>query len=257
MELIGLRVKHNTLGTGEVIECDGKYIKVKFDDGIHQFRIPNAFGQYIWAEDDAVQQAFDQLNAARIAEEELRRIEQAQRDKEEEERRAEAMRNAQARLERMLFNRKFPADYHPEHVSYDVRLTYEQVEDRFGIQRKGYGGRGINPIDDAIVLFSSVDYSGGNFVYHDKWTEDGDYLYSGEGSSGDQTMTGGNLAIKNAAKDGKKILLFVKRSSKEYYYQGVFVLVDYTQEDRRGEDGKLRKEYVFRLRRVQPSPAGL
>ena len=89
------------------------------------------------------------------------------------------------------------------------------------------------------------------FVYHDKWTADGDYIYSGEGKTGDQTLTKGNAAIVNADRDGKKIHLFVKLSPQEYYYQGVFELVNYTHEDEEDEAGNLRKEYKFRLRKVQ------
>ena len=44
--------------------------------------------------------------------------------------------------------------------------------------------------------------------------------------------------------------LFVKFSPQEYYYQGVFELVDYTYEDEKDEDGNIRKEYKFRLRKV-------
>ena len=108
----------------------------------------------------------------------------------------------------------------------------------------------INPTPTKVVLVSSISKAGGNFVYHDRWTTDGDYLYSGEGRTGDQTMTKGNLAIKNAAADGKEIHLFVKFSPQEYYYQGVFTLADYTYEEEKDENGDLRKEYKFRLRKV-------
>ena len=64
-------------------------------------------------------------------------------------------------------------------------------------------------------------------------------------------MAKGNLAIKNAARDGREIHLFVKFSPQEYYYQGVFVLVDYAYEDDRDENGDIRKEYKFRLRKVK------
>lgn len=87
------------------------------------------------------------------------------------------------------------------------------------------------------------------FVYHDHWTTDGDYIYSGEGKTGDQTMSLGNKAIVDAENDGKKIHLFVKFSPQEYYYQGVFSLVDYTYEDDKDESGNMRKEYKFRLRK--------
>jgi hypothetical protein len=63
-------------------------------------------------------------------------------------------------------------------------------------------------------------------------------------------MSKGNAAIRDAAYDGKKIHLFVKFSPQEYYYQGIFELVSYTYEDERDENGNVRKEYKFRLRRV-------
>ena len=53
-----------------------------------------------------------------------------------------------------------------------------------------------------------------------------------------------------AARNGKKLHLFVKFSPQEYYYQGIFELVDYTYEDEKDEDGNIRKEYKFRLRKV-------
>ena len=63
-------------------------------------------------------------------------------------------------------------------------------------------------------------------------------------------MTKGNLAIKNASRDNNKIHLFVKFSAQEYYYQGEFKLVDYTYEDDKDESGSIRKEYKFKLRKV-------
>lgn len=99
------------------------------------------------------------------------------------------------------------------------------------------------------MLISSVDKKKTGFVYHDHWTPDGDYMYSGEGKTGDQQMTLGNKAIVDAERDGKAIHLFVKFSPQEYYYQGVFSLVDYTYEDDKDESGNVRKEYKFRLRR--------
>ncbi len=65
-------------------------------------------------------------------------------------------------------------------------------------------------------------------------------------------MTKGNLAIRDAAQNNKKIHLFVKFSPQEYYYQGIFELVDYTYEDDQDEAENIRKEYKFRLRKVTP-----
>lgn len=123
------------------------------------------------------------------------------------------------------------------------------MEEKFGIRISGFG-RGINPTDSAVVLISSINKSGNHFVYHDTWTSDGDYLYTGEGKIGDQTMKRGNLAIKNAARDGKKIYLLVRFSPQEYYYQGVFDLVDWKYEDDKDEDNRIRKAYKFCLKKV-------
>lgn len=64
-------------------------------------------------------------------------------------------------------------------------------------------------------------------------------------------LTAGNKAIIDADRDGKQIHLFVKFSPEEYYYQGLFSLVDYTYENDKDETGKIRKELKFRLRRLK------
>jgi len=142
----------------------------------------------------------------------------------------------------------FSEDYHVEKLARQPILTYQQVEEQFGIKISGFG-RGINSTDTTVVLISSIGKSSGKFVYHDRWTADGEYFYSGEGKTGDQTMTRGNLAIKNAADEGKTIHLFVKFSPQEYYYQGIFEMVDYTYENEYDENRNTRKEYKFRLRK--------
>lgn len=142
----------------------------------------------------------------------------------------------------------FGKDYNVDHLAREPILTYQQVEDQFGIRITGFG-RGINRTDSAVVLISSVVKKKDGFVYHDHWTKDGEYIYSGEGKKGDQSMTAGNKAIVDAAVDGKTIHLFVKFSPQEYYYQGQFQLVDYTLEEECDETGVARKEYKFRLRR--------
>ena len=133
-------------------------------------------------------------------------------------------------------------------------MTYQEVEDQFGIKIAGFG-RGINPTSSTVVLISYVGKSSGVFVYHDKWTTGGEYIYSGEGRKGDQTPTKGNYAIMNAARDNKDIHLFVKFSPREYYYQGIFKMVNYSYEDEQDEDDNIRKEYKFKLRKVKKGDA--
>lgn len=249
MELIELKVKHTVFGAGVITEMEGNYITVEFAAKTTKFVYPDAFEKYIKAEDSAVQQTIvDSIIDAKAAAEQKRQAEEAARKAAEEQRRA-AVAVAVAASKAKTLDEMFAPDYHAEKLARQPILTYQQVEDQFGIRISGFG-RGINPTDDTVVLISSIGKASGNFVYHDKWTAEGDYLYSGEGKTGDQTMTKGNLAIRDAARNGKKIHLFVKFSPQEYYYQGVFELVDYTHEDEKDEDGNIRKEYKFRLRKV-------
>ena len=250
MELIGLKVKHTVFGSGVITEMKGNYITVEFASKTTKFIYPDAFEKFIKAEDSVAQQAIaDKINDAKVAAEQKRQADEAARKAAEEQRRAAAAVAVPKAKKSKTLDEMFAPDYHAEKLARQPILTYQQVEDQFGIRISGFG-RGINPTDDTVVLISSIGKASGNFVYHDKWTADGDYLYSGEGKTGDQTMRKGNLAIKDAALNGKKIHLFVKFSPQDYYYQGIFELVDYTYEDEKDEDGNTRKEYKFRLRKV-------
>lgn len=250
MELIGLKVKHTAFGVGVITEMEGNYITVEFAAKTTRFVYPDAFEKFIKAEDSVLQQAIvDEINNAKAAAEQKRQAEEAARKAAEEQRRAAIAVAAPKAKKAKTLDEMFAPDYHAEKLARQPILTYQQVEDQFGIRISGFG-RGINPTDDTVILISSIGKASGNFVYHDKWTAEGDYLYSGEGKTGDQTMTKGNLAIRDAARNGKTLHLFVKFSPQEYYYQGIFELVDYTYEDEKDEDGYIRKEYKFRLRKV-------
>lgn len=248
MDMVNKRVKHKTLGVGEVTAHAGLYITVEFATKTSKFTYPDAFLQFLTCEDAADQAAIlQEIAEAKAKKEALARAE-AERKAAEAQQRAALL--APMGKKAKTLDEMFAPDYHAEKLARQPILTYQQVEEQFGIHISGFG-RGINPTGDTVVLISSISKASGNFVYHDKWTEDGDYLYSGEGKSGNQTMTKGNLAIRDAARNGKKIHLFVKFSPQEYYYQGIFELADFTYEDEKDENGNTRKEYKFRLRKVE------
>lgn len=250
MELIGLNVFHLMFGSGVVTEQVGNYLTVEFAAKTTRFVYPDSFEKYIKAEDDAIQAAIiAEINAMKVAADQKRRAEEIDRKTAAESCRAAIAVTAPKAKKVKSLDEMFAPEYHVEKMARQPILDYHQVEAQFGIRITGFG-RGINPTDSTVVLISSISKAGGNFVYHDKWTADGEYLYSGEGKTGNQTMTKGNLAIRDAAQSGKQIHLFVKFSPQEYYYQGVFELVDYTYEDDRDEAGNIRKEYKFRLRKV-------
>ena len=242
--LIGRKVTHGGFrgfGEGTIVALEGVIISVDFDGEVRKFGI-RVFNQHFsFADDDTrkiIEAAVEEINEAeRVAAEERAAEAETARSKEA----------AAARREKLV--RGFDESYHAVFLRTDEVYDYRQVEADYGIHIFPFG-RGINPTNDSVVLISSINKTGGNYVYHDKWDSNGDYIYSGEGSIGDQAMTRGNLEIKDAETNGKAIHLFVKFSAQEYYYQGIFKLVDYTYEDDLDEDGNIRKEYKFRLRKV-------
>ena len=253
---VGSKVTNKKNEHGVIIECDNEYIKVDFGTRIVLFQSDAFVNGFLIPEDD---------DERAELEKEIERIKEETAKKEEEKRIAEA-KAAEERAKKAAeeASKKTPAtkvkktvkledlfgpDYHVEHLRRHPILPYQEVEKQFGIKISGFG-KGINITNDSVVLISSIEKKAGSFLYHDKWTPEGDYLYSGEGKTGDQQMAKGNKAIAEAADNGKSIYLFVKLSPQKYYFQGKFILVDYTYEDEKDEVGNLRKEYKFRLRKI-------
>lgn len=246
MNLINLNVNHKVFGSGVVIDSTENSLTVQFSSKTAKFTYPDAFESYLVAEDVDVQKAIESEIAAVKQKAEEKRIaaEEAERIRKEQLRQAELGTSTKKRIED-----GFGPDYHVKFLANRPVFTYQQVEKKFGIKISGFG-RGINITPLSVVLISSVDKKKSGFVYHDRWTDNGDYIYSGEGKTGDQTLTAGNKAIVDADKDGKQIHLFVKFSPEEYYYQGLFSLVDYSYENDKDEAGTIRKELKFRLKKL-------
>lgn len=223
-DLLDLKVKHKVFGTGVITGVSGNYLTIKFAVKESKFVYPDAFEKFIVADDASIQaEIMEEINDIKLAAEAQCQAAEIAR-KAEEDRRAAERKAVPATRNRGNIEDGFGPDYNVRHLAKQPILTYQQVEGQFGIKIAG-------------------------FVYHDHWTPDGDYMYSGEGKTGDQQLTLGNKAIIDAECDGKAIHLFVKFSPQEYYYQGVFSLVDYTYEDDKDESGNVRKEYKFRLRK--------
>lgn len=248
MNLLNLKVKHKVFGNGVVTGISDNLLTIQFASKVSNFVYPDAFETFIVAEDTSVQsEILSEIENNKRAVRKQRLAEETARKAEKELRVTERNVTPSRRIRNNIED-GFGLDYNVRHLAKQPILTYKQVEEQFGIRIAGFG-RGINRTPSTVVLVSSIDKKKAGFVYHDHWTTDGDYIYSGEGKTGDQTMSLGNKAIVDAENDEKKIHLFVKFSPQEYYYQGVFSLVDYTYEDDKDESGNMRKEYKFRLRK--------
>ncbi len=245
MEILGLKVRHKIFGGGVVTEVDGNNLTVKFESKISKFVYPDAFEKFIEALDSFVQEnIIKELNNKReIRQKKLSSLVDNKKVALNEKNTYSSTKKTKS------IESGFKKDYNVQYLKRHPILDYKQVEEQFGIRISGFG-RGINKTETTVVLISSIERKRGGFVYHDHWNNDGEYIYSGEGKTGNQKMTSGNSAIVNAYDEGKEIHLFVKFSPKEYYYQGIFKLVDYAYDDENDELGNLRKEYKFRLKKV-------
>lgn len=121
----------------------------------------------------------------------------------------------------------------------------EEIHDRLGGQRQG----GIStPAEKAFVMvFTGA--AGKSHGYADRWDDDGIFHYFGEGQSGDMKMSGGNRAINDHLRDGKRLLVFKSLGhGKPYRFDGEFICISsYVRPDTPATRGPNRDAIVFRL----------
>ena len=87
-------------------------------------------------------------------------------------------------------------------------------------------------------------------MYDDKWYGD-ELHYTGMGKIGDQVLKGNqNKTLAESRTNGVEVHLFEVFKSKEYTYQGVVELAgEPYQEQQVGEDDRMRKVWMFPLKR--------
>ncbi|PZP27260.1 MAG: hypothetical protein DI613_14145 [Kocuria rhizophila] len=120
-------------------------------------------------------------------------------------------------------------------------------------------------------VFSDVKAGQGPGYHWDGWTDATQrvFYYTGEGQEGDQRFTHGNLALRDAATNGKSIHLFMAAGTApgstaiQHRYEGEFVLDPehgWRREDGPDQGFELRSAIVFRLLRAEehaaPASAG-
>ena len=123
-----------------------------------------------------------------------------------------------------------------------------ELHEIFGGQRQG----GIStPTKAPFVLLITGD-SGKQHGYSDEWTEDGLFLYTGEGQHSDMTFTKGNRAIRDHAANGKTLHVFEQdRKDKRFLrYLGEMEFLKAFYREAPDTSGKPRQAIVFQLRPV-------
>jgi beta-glucosidase len=120
-----------------------------------------------------------------------------------------------------------------------------------------YGGqprrRISTPADrDIIMLFvSGRDEHPGRA---NGWTEDGVYLFTGEGRKGDQKFVRGNRAIRDHVAAGKALYLFEATRQGYVEYVGQFVYAGHHHRQAPDSQGARRSVIVFELEPVSQPP---
>src|ERR1700741_362076 len=101
-----------------------------------------------------------------------------------------------------------------------------ELHERFGGQQQG----GISTPAKAPFIFLVTGESGKQHGYADEWTNDGVFLYTGEGQRGDMKFVGGNRAIRDHQKNGKSLEVFEqdKRDKRFLRYLGEMEYVQHT-----------------------------
>jgi len=138
---------------------------------------------------------------------------------------------------------------------FKVGKIYKRKEDihiPLGGQRQG----GIStPAKHPIVLLFTGD-TGVEYGYEDRFQGDGTFWYTGEGQVGDMEMLRGNAAIRDHAKNGKRLHLFEYVEKGKVRYIGEARYLDYHSATRPDQRGSLRNAFVFQLE-LLPEDGGM
>jgi 5-methylcytosine-specific restriction protein A len=118
------------------------------------------------------------------------------------------------------------------------------------------GGRqgGISDSAKSPVTFLFTGESGERYGYHDRYDDEGTFLFFGEGQEGDMKFVRGNLAIKSHSSRGKALHLFRtvfqgkgKAKRKIQKYLGEFIYQDHEWVTAPDLKGNSREAIIFHL----------
>ncbi len=139
-----------------------------------------------------------------------------------------------------------------ETLPFEVGALYHrrnQIHAVYDGQRQG----GISTPANAPFIFIFTGEAGKSHGYSDHWEDEGKdglvFYYYGEGQRGDMEFKGGNAAILNHVRNGKRVLLF-KALGKglPYRFEGELFLLGYEIDPHCPDSsGAIRKGIVFRF----------
>jgi hypothetical protein len=118
-----------------------------------------------------------------------------------------------------------------------------ELHAQYGGQRQG----GISTPSGQPFILLFTGETGLQYGYRDGWSEEGIFLYTGEGTKGDMSFVRGNLAIRDHVMDGKDIHLFQQVDKGHVRYVGQMICTGFHQRRAPDADGNDRQAIVFEL----------
>jgi len=123
-----------------------------------------------------------------------------------------------------------------------------------------YGGNRQSGICNCVkhpFIFVFTGKAGKSHGYEDGWSDDGYFLYTGEGQKGDMSFTKGNKALLNHKRNEKKLYLFENQSKGQWKFIDELELVDYNIFDTPDTNHKQRKGIKFKFLSISGNPASI
>jgi 5-methylcytosine-specific restriction enzyme A len=132
-------------------------------------------------------------------------------------------------------------------LPFELKKNYDRQKDihaRFKGQEQG----GISTPANGPFIFLFTGETGEQYGYKDHWTDDGVFLYTGEGQIGNMEFVRGNKAIRNHSADGKDLLLFeALGKGNGVRFKGQFSCSSWETKPGADKAGHQRKIIVFHL----------
>ena len=117
-----------------------------------------------------------------------------------------------------------------------------------------YGGQqqgGISTPAQRTLIMLFTGAQGHQYGYRDGWTEDGVFLYTGEGQLGNMRFVRGNRAIRDHSFRGKELHLFECVHPRQVRYIGEVIFTGFNWRRAPDRDGKERDVIVFELTPIE------
>ena len=235
MDLVNEKVIFKNGDIGEIVQNDDKYVHINLNGEVKKYSIKFCMEKNIFT--------FENILIQTIINQDV----ETASSKESQKSNEFLVKLELGNYTKSGIKRLSNLDYNIQFLNIAHEIKWWKLKNEF--EYVVYGQfRSISITDTSIVLVSHLEWKYGKYQYVDKWDVNGDYLFVGEGKTGDQKLTKKNQTLIDAINKKTKIILFVCLDRMDCYLQGEFKVVDYENVDIIDNNVK-RKVYRYRLRK--------